>query len=168
MDSSVILRLAGEDDKHAIWDIMEPIIRSGETYALDTDMTKEDALNYWFLSNHEVYVAVDDDDGQENVVGTYFLCNNQKGNGKHISNCGYMVSQSSYGKGVANTMCVHSLCRAKESGFKGMQYNYVVSSNDRAVKLWQKHGFSIVGTLPKAFNHPRKGYVDVYVMFREL
>ena len=168
MSTSVLVRLAVENDKQVIWSIMEPIIRSGETYALDTDMSREEALNYWFLSNHEVYVAVEQGETQDNVLGTYFLCNNQKGNGKHISNCGYMVSQAAYGKGVANAMCVHSLCRAKEAGFKGMQYNYVVSSNDRAVKLWQKNGFAIVGTLPKAFNHPSKGYVDVFVMFRDL
>jgi len=162
--AEVVVRLAVDSDKEAIWSIMEPIILSGEAYALDTDMTQHDAISYWFLSNHEVYVALHN----EEIVGTYFLCNNQKGNGKHVSNCGYMVSSQCQGKGVANTMCLHSLARAKAAGFKSMQYNYVVSSNERAVKLWQKHDFKIVGTLPHAFNHPKLGYVDVYVMFRDL
>lgn len=166
--NAIIIREATEEDKGAIWSIIEPIVRKGETYALDTDMTYDDAINYWFLSNHEVFVAVDGSSEGSEILGTYFLCNNQKGNGKHIANCGYMVSQSAQGRGVANTMCVHSLTRAKEADYKGMQYNYVVSSNHRAVKLWQKNGLHIAGTLPKAFNHPTLGYVDVFVMFKEL
>jgi len=91
--SEVFIRLAAIEDKGAIWAIMEPIIRAGETYALDANMTEEEAMSYWFLSNHFVYVALEGVD----VVGTYFICNNQKGNGNHVSNCGYMVSQKSFG-----------------------------------------------------------------------
>jgi ribosomal protein S18 acetylase RimI-like enzyme len=161
--TDIVLRLANPSDYDAIWSIIEPIIIAGETYALDRNMNRDEAISYWFLSNHEVFVALIG----ENILGTYFLCNNQKGNGNHVSNCGFMTAQDSYGKGVARTMCLHAIATAKERGFRSMQFNFVVSSNTRAVKLWESCGYKIVGTLPKAFNHPSLGYIDAYVMFQE-
>jgi ribosomal protein S18 acetylase RimI-like enzyme len=93
---------------------------------------------------------------------------NQQGGGAHVSNCGYMTAPAAQGKGVARAMCEHSFERARSRGFRAMQFNHVVSTNERAVALWQKLGFTIVGTLPRAFNHPVHGYVDSYVMFRDL
>jgi ribosomal protein S18 acetylase RimI-like enzyme len=72
------------------------------------------------------------------------------------------------GRGVARALCAHSLERARARGFRAMQFNFVVSSNERAVRLWQSFGFQIVGRLPGAFLHPGLGYVDAYVMHREL
>ncbi len=155
------------DGEDVLWSILEPIIRAGETYAIPTDWDKQTALNYWCDPTHEVFIAIDkDDNGNSTVVGTYFLHANQKGNGKHVSNCGYMTASNLQGKGIARTMCAHSLEQAKQRGFRAMQYNFVIKSNERAVKLWQSMGFEIVGTLPGAFNHPRFGYMDVYVMFQ--
>ncbi|MEM9422256.1 MAG: GNAT family N-acetyltransferase, partial [Pseudomonadota bacterium] len=102
------------------------------------------------------------------VLGTYYIRPNQAGGGQHICNCGYMTSPSATGRGVASAMCAHSIEHAKSQGYLGMQYNFVVSSNDGAVRLWQKFGFEIVGCLPKAFRHPSDGYIDALVMFREI
>jgi ribosomal protein S18 acetylase RimI-like enzyme len=160
----MLIRPATDRDKDAIWAIMEPIIRAGETYTLPRDMDKESALAYWFSADREVFVA--EDSGE--IVGTYCLQANQKGGGAHVANCGYMTAVPSMGRGVARAMCAHSLDQARERGFRAMQYNFVISTNERAVRLWQSFGFEIVGTIPKAFLHPTSGYVDAYVMYRDL
>jgi ribosomal protein S18 acetylase RimI-like enzyme len=160
----MLIRSATDRDKDAIWNIMEPIIRAGETYTLPRDMGKKPALAYWLSTEREVFIA---EDGGE-IVGTYFLQANQKGGGAHVANCGYMTAVSATGRGVARAMCAHSLDRARERGFRAMQFNFVISTNERAVRLWQSFGFEAVGTLPKAFLHPTFGYVDAYIMYRDL
>ena len=144
--------------------MLEPTIRAGETYALPQDLSEPDALAYWLAPGHEVFVAVD---GRE-IVGTYFLQANQRGGGGHVANCGYVTAPAATGRGVARAMCAHSLAHAKARGFHAMQYNLVVSTNERAVRLWQRFGFEIVGRLPQAFAHPRLGLVDALVMYRLL
>jgi ribosomal protein S18 acetylase RimI-like enzyme len=160
----MLIRPAANDDKSAIWAIMEPIIHAGETYTLPREMSKENALAYWFSPEREVFVA---ENGSE-IVGTYCLQANQKGGGAHVANCGYMTAVSATGRGVARAMCAHSLDRARERGFRAMQFNFVISTNERAVRLWQSFGFEIVGRLPKAFLHPTHSYVDAYIMYRTL
>jgi len=160
----MLIRPANDKDAHAIWAIMEPIVRAGETYTLPREMNKEAALAYWFSSEREVFVA--EDSGE--IVGTYCLQANQKGGGAHVANCGYMTAVSATGRGVARAMCAHSLDRARERGFRAMQYNFVIRANERAVRLWQSFGFEIVGRLPGSFLHPTLGYVDAYVMYRDL
>ena len=158
------IRPAEATDTPAIWHIIAPTIRAGETYALDRDMTEARALAYWMGNDRETFVA--EEDGE--VVGTYYLRANQAGGGKHVCNCGYMTGAASTGRGVARAMCLHSLEHAKRLGYRGMQFNFVVSSNTRAVALWQSLGFEIVGRLPQAFEHPSLGFVDALVMFRRL
>jgi L-amino acid N-acyltransferase YncA len=160
----MLIRPAADGDKNAIWAILEPIIRAGETYCLPRDMDKESALAYWLSAEREVFVV--EENGQ--IVGTYCLQANQKGGGAHVANCGYMTAVAATGRGVARAMCAHSLDHARERGFRAMQYNFVISSNERAVRLWQSFGFEIVGHLPGAFQHPTRGYVDAYVMYRDL
>jgi ribosomal protein S18 acetylase RimI-like enzyme len=158
------IRPAAEADRAAILAIVAPTLAAGETYAIARDLDEAGVLAYWFAPSHEVLVA--EADGQ--VLGTYYLMANQQGGGAHVANCGYMTAPAAQGKGIARAMCEHSLVRARERGFRAMQFNHVVSTNTRAVALWQKLGFAIVGTLPLAFNHPSQGYVDSYVMFRAL
>ncbi|WP_027133887.1 GNAT family N-acetyltransferase [Geminicoccus roseus] len=158
------IRPARPDDSDAIWAIIGPVIRAGETYALDRDMSREDALAYWLGPDRDSFVA--EADGV--ILGTYYLRANQLGGGRHVCNCGYMTAPEAAGKGVARRMHQHSLEHALAKGFRAMQFNFVVSSNERAVRLWQSLGFGIVGRLPKAFLHPAEGYVDALVMFRTL
>jgi ribosomal protein S18 acetylase RimI-like enzyme len=160
----VLVRPAADSNKNAIWAIMEPILRAGETYCLPRHTDKESALTYWLSPEREVFVA----ENQGEIVGTYCLQANQKGGGAHVANCGYMTAASATGRGVARTMCTHSLDRARERGFRAMQYNFVISTNERAVRLWQSFGFEIVGRLPGAFQHPTHGYVDAFIMYRTL
>jgi ribosomal protein S18 acetylase RimI-like enzyme len=158
------IRRASNYDEASIWSILEPVIRAGETYTVPRDLTREDALAYWFADGHEVWVAED----EGTVLGTYFLQANQRGGGSHVANCGYMTARGSEGRGLARAMCAHSLDRARERGFRAMQFNFVVSTNERAVRLWEAFGFEVVGRLPGAFQHPSKGYVDALVMYLKI
>jgi L-amino acid N-acyltransferase YncA len=158
------IRPAGPGDANAIWAILEPTIRAGETYTLPRTTEREQALAYWFSSEHTVFVA--EDDGE--VLGSYYLRANQKGGGDHVCNCGYMTAASASGRGVATAMCEHSLEYARSHGFRAMQFNFVASSNHVAIHLWQKFGFATVGCLPQAFLHPTLGFVDALVLYRTL
>jgi ribosomal protein S18 acetylase RimI-like enzyme len=160
----VIIELAAPGDRGAVWDILEPAIRAGETLALPRNMSRDEAFAYWFDPEYEVFVARDAD----GIVGTYCLRANRQGGGAHVANCGYVAAPSASGRGVGRAMCEHSIERAKARGFRAMQFNFVVSSNERAVHLWQSCGFTVVGRLPAAFNHPTLGYVDALVMYRPL
>jgi ribosomal protein S18 acetylase RimI-like enzyme len=158
------IRAARSEDADAIWAILEPVLRSGETYSLPRDMDRSAALAYWFSDGNEVFLTED----EGHVVGTYFLRANQKGGGSHVANCGYLTAVAASGRGVARAMCAHSLDYAKKKGFRAMQFNFVLKTNQRAVRLWESLGFAIVGRLPEAYLHPVMGYTDAYVMYRML
>jgi ribosomal protein S18 acetylase RimI-like enzyme len=162
----VTIRPYRNEDWAAVWPILEPVFRAGETYAYPRDITEADARRTWTSSPKEVFVAEDSDTGQ--ILGTYYLKPNHEGAGAHVCNCGYVVSLQARGRGVAASMCEHSQQQAVSRGFRAMQYNLVASSNLAAVHLWQKMGFTIVGSLPGAFAHPTLGFVDAYVMYKLL
>ena len=161
---AMLIRPVRPADQPAIWQIIGPTIRAGETYALDAAMTEEEALAYWLGPDRETFVA--EDNGE--ILGTYYLRANQPGGGAHVCNCGYMTSAAATGRGVARRMAEHSLNRARERGFRAMQFNFVVSTNERAIRLWESLGFATVGRLPGAFWHPERGYVDALIMYRSL
>ena len=127
-------------------------------------MSEADALAYWRQPAHEAFVA--EEDGE--IVGTYYLKANQQAGGSHVANCGYMTGPWAWGRGIARAMCSHSMERGSQRGFRAMQFNLVISTNERAVRLWQSCGLEIVGRLPGAFNHPRHGCVDALIMYRML
>ena len=158
------IRTATSSDHDAIWAIIEPVIRAGETYALPRDMSRENALAYWCAKDRRTFVAED----ENGIVGTYYLRANQQGGGAHVANCGYITAADVSGRGIARRMCEHSLEEARCAGFRAMQFNFVVSTNQRAVALWESLGFATLTRLPQAFLHPREGYVDALVMFRTL
>ena len=107
-------------------------------------------------------------EGEERIVGMYKVVPNQPGLGSHVANASFMVAPADSGKGAGRDMALHCLREARRSGFRAMQFNFVVSTNLRAVALWRSLGFAIVGTLPGAFRHKELGYVDAYVMYRSL
>jgi len=160
----LLIRPATEGDQEAIWAILEPMIRRGDTYTLPRDMTRLQAIEFWFAPGHEAFVWEE----QGAILGTYFLRANQRGGGAHVANCGYVTATAAEGRGIARAMCRHSLERAKERGFRAMQFNFVVSSNTRAVELWKGLGFEVVGCLPGAFEHPDLGFVDALVMYKQI
>lgn len=163
-NDTLIIREATPADEDAIWGILEPVIRAGETYALPRDFSRAAALGYWMGADRETFVA--EDTGR--VLGTYYLRANQLGGGDHVCNCGYVTAEAARGRGIARAMCEHSLKHARARGFKAMQYNLVVTTNEGAVRLWKRLGFEVVGRLPGAFDHPAEGLVDALVMYRTL
>ena len=156
------IRDATDADLDAIWEIFREVIVSGETYPLDPNTSRLDALAYWYQREAHVYVA--ENDGE--IVGSYTLHANQSGGGEHVANAGFIVAASGRGQGIGRAMGEHCLKEARRLGFRAMQFNFVISTNESAVKLWQDLGMKIVGTLPGAFRHPKHGCVDVYVMYQ--
>jgi ribosomal protein S18 acetylase RimI-like enzyme len=159
------IRTFEEPDWPDVWRLIAPVFRSGETYAIARDITEAQARKLWIEAPTATYVA----HAENHVpVGTYFIKPNQSGGGSHVCNCGYIVGENARGLGVASAMCLHSQREAVRLGFRAMQFNFVVSTNEGAVRLWQGLGFEIVGRLPGAFAHPSRGFVDAYVMFKRL
>lgn len=155
------IRPATEADRDAIWKIFNEVVAAGDTYALDPRMSREDALAYWFAPGTHTYVA--EADGRIN--GTYILRPNQSGGGSHVANAAFMVQASARGEGIGRAMAEQCLNEARRLGFRAMQFNFVISTNTTAIRLWRELGFQVVGNLPDAFRDPAKGYVDVYVMY---
>ncbi|HTN15549.1 MAG TPA: GNAT family N-acetyltransferase [Sphingomonadaceae bacterium] len=162
--SDLTIRPATDADHDAIWAILEPVIRDGATYPLDPALDRVGAFEYWFAPDKAIFVA--ETDGA--VLGTYYLKPNSTGLADHVANAGYMTHPAARGKGVANAMARDSFDRAKAAGYRAMQFNLVIATNDQALRLWQKLGLQVVGRLPEAFRHKRLGYVDAFVMHRAL
>jgi L-amino acid N-acyltransferase YncA len=160
----MIIRKATESDYDHVWEIFSKVIQTGDTYVFDPETPKSDLKKHWFADYMQTYVAVENDV----IVGTYIIKPNQIDLGNHIANCGYMVNPNFRGKGIGKLLCEHSLQIAKENNFKAMQFNIVVSTNENAVKLWHKFGFKIIGTTPNGFRHKKFGFVDTYIMYKEL
>jgi|TARA_Y100001951_G_scaffold60255_1_gene47938 RimJ/RimL family protein N-acetyltransferase len=163
-DAELRIRPLEAADFDQVWPIIRDVVQAQETYAFDPDMDRETAWKTWVELPRATFVV--EQDGQ--ILGTYYIKANAAGPGDHVCNCGYMTAAAARGKGVASAMCRHSLQVGRELGFSAMQFNSVVASNTVAVALWQKLGFAIVGTLPKAYRHARLGLVDCHVMFRSL
>jgi ribosomal protein S18 acetylase RimI-like enzyme len=159
-----IIRKFESRDWPSVWQIIEPVFRAGETCAYSPEISEADARKAWIDAPPAVYVVESDGD----IVGTYYLKPNQPGLGSHVCNAGYIVSEEARGKGLATAMCEHSQSEAKRMGFRAMQFNIVVSTNEGAARLWQRLGFEIVGRLPGAFHHSKVGFVDAFVMYKRL
>ena len=160
----ITIRETRHKDYEEIWQIFHEVVSVGDTYPFSPDTDRKEALRLWVEMPRETYVAKRD--GQ--VIGTYYIKTNQPGLGSHVCNAGYMVRSEARGQGVGKAMCAHSLDEARRMDYKAMQYNLVAATNVAAVKLWQKLGFEMVGTLPQAFNHAALGFVDAHVMYRLL
>ncbi|KMK65377.1 GNAT family N-acetyltransferase [Puniceibacterium sp. IMCC21224] len=152
------------DDEASLWAMLEPVFRAGDSYAIDSDISRQDALAYWCGPGRRVFVL----DGPDGVLGSYYIVRNQGGGGAHVCNCGFVTGAAARGRGVARSMLDHALAQARAQGFRAMQFNFVVETNQRAVDIWQRAGFDVVGRLPGAFAHPDKGDVDALVMYLRL
>ncbi|BBN83558.1 N-acetyltransferase [Pseudoalteromonas sp. A25] len=153
-----------QKDFRNFWPTFKNIIQAQQTYAFDSNMSFEEAYQLWCQSPLKAFAYKVDGV----VLGTYYLKANAMGPSSHICNCGYMVSEAARGQGIAQKLCEHSQRIAKEMGFEAMQFNSVVSTNEGAIRLWQRLGYSIIGTIPKAYKHPQLGYVDSHIMHKFL
>ncbi|PWK61521.1 GNAT family N-acetyltransferase [Roseicyclus mahoneyensis] len=160
----MLIRAVTPADDAAIWALLGPVFRAGDTYSIDPQITAEEAVAYWRSAEKTTFIA--EMDGE--ALGTYYLRPNQAGGGAHVCNCGYITAEAAQGRGIARAMLAHSLKTARAQGYRAMQYNFVVSTNTRAIDTWTRAGFDTVGRLPGAFLHPTKGYVDALVLYRSL
>lgn len=158
------IRLATPTDHEAVWHIISNVISTGDTYVFAPDSSQEKMLTYWFATDKKTYVAEENNE----ILGTFYLKENQMDLGAHMVNAGYMVSENARGKGIGKAMAEFSLREAKRLGFRGMQFNLVVKTNERAVKLWLKMGFSIIGEIPEAYKHSSLGFVNAYIMYQKI
>jgi len=160
----LVIRPARAEDWDAIWPIFSAVVSRGDTYAYAPDTTEAEARRIWLAPGVATYVAA----SGGAILGTYVLRPNQPGLGDHVANAGYMVAPDARGRGLGAAMCEHSMAEARTAGYRAMQFNFVVSTNTRAVALWQRLGFAVVGTIPEGFRHREHGYVDLLVMHRAL
>ena len=154
-----------ESDWDALWPVIKPIFRAGETYPYPTDIDQRQARQHWITAPAQTFVATSE---ENDMLASYYIKPNQPGQGSHVCNCGYIVAERTRGQGIAARLCEHSQQQAVAMGFRAMQYNLVVSTNESAVYLWKKMGFEVIGVLPGAFNSPTAGYVDALVMYKTL
>ena len=164
MHEQTLLEEIGPEGFHELWPIFHAVVSAGDTYAYSPTITEAEARALWTTPPSRSFVLRHE--GQ--VVGGYMLRPNQPGLGNHVANAGYMVGSNWRGRGFASQMCEHSLSVAKEAGFLAMQFNFVVSTNEGAVRLWERHGFQVVGRVPKAFRHSQLGLTDILIMHRLL
>ncbi len=148
-----------------LWSFLQPTFAAGETYSFSPQSTEAEIHKVWIEMPAATFVVCSDDG---RVAGSYYIKPNQPGLGAHVCNCGYVVAPEAQGQGLASALCEHSQATAVAMGFRAMQFNFVVATNERAVRLWTKLGFAVVGVLPGAFRHSRLGYVDALVMFKTL
>jgi len=151
-------------DEERIWALLQPVFSAGDTYAVDPLIDREAAIAYWMEADKTAFILRIE--GQ--AVGTYYIRPNQPGGGAHICNCGFITAPSARGKGVARRMLDHALIEAKQQGYRAMQFNFVLASNQRALAIWQRNGFETIGRIPQAFLHPKQGYVDALILHRSL
>ena len=163
-DAGLIIRPARAGDFDALWPILRAVFRAGDTYAVDPDLTRAAARDYWMVRPRATYVAL----GGGRPVGSYYIRTNQPGGGAHVCNCGYVVAARARGQGIAARMCEHSQIEARRLGYAAMQFNFVVATNEGAIRLWTRLGFATVGRLPGAFRHPEAGPTDALVMYKRL
>ncbi|MTI31066.1 GNAT family N-acetyltransferase [Xanthovirga aplysinae] len=158
------IRQANLDDYNAVWEIFRLVVSSEDTYVFSSKTRRGELERHWFSPNISTFVA--EEDGV--ILGTYIIKPNQIDLGSHIANCSYMVHPHYQGRGIGKMLCEHSLTFAKKFGYLAIQFNIVVSTNDTAVRLWKKYGFEIIGKIPKGFRHGKLGYVDAFIMYKEL
>lgn len=164
MQGELTVRPYKQSDQEAVWGIINQVIAGGETYVFYPDSSRDKMMDYWLAREKKVYVVLYDDA----IAGTFNIKANMPDRASHVANASYMVSPTHEGKGIGLFMANYSLKEAKRLGYLAMQFNIVIKSNDRAVGLWKKVGFRIIGEIPNAFDHPRLGMTNAYVMYKEL
>jgi L-amino acid N-acyltransferase YncA len=152
-----------EPDWPQVWAIIGEVIEARDTFPYDPQMSEAQARGWMEAPPGLTVVAVQD--GQ--VLGTAAMAANRPGPGSHVSTASFMVAAGARGRGVGTRLCQYALDWAKARGYAGMQFNAVVETNQAAVRLYQRFGFEIVGTVPGAFAHPVHGRVGLHVMYRE-
>ena len=158
------MRPADASDADALWSMLAPTFRAGDTYAIEPDISRQDALAYWTGAPNRVWIA----EAAGRAAGSFYLRPNQRGGGAHVANAGFVTAPEARGRGVARAMLARAEAEALRCGLKAMQFNFVVETNAPALHLWRSAGYAVVGRLPRAFRHPARGLVDALVLHKML
>ncbi len=165
MTPAARIREAAEADWPAIWPIVREVVVAADTFPYDPGMTEDEARAIWMVRPRgRTTVAVD---GAE-VTGTANMYANRPGPGAHVASASFMVAPAARGRGVGRALVEDALSWARAAGFRAMQFNAVTETNVAAVALYRSLGFSIVGTVPEAFDHPEHSLVGLHVMHLNL
>lgn len=159
---NVQIREFADADWPAVWPIVHEVITAEDTFAVDPSLTSGQAYDFW-VDGHTV--VAEDDTGE--ILGTAHMDANRPARGAHVATASFMTSAAARGRGVGEAMVRYALDWAREQGFAGMQFNAVVETNTSAVKLYERLGFRIIGTVPGAFDHPVQGRVGLHIMYIE-
>jgi L-amino acid N-acyltransferase YncA len=161
----VNIRDANERDWDEIFPFFAAIVDQGATYAYPDALTKDEARALWMQAspNHCV-VAVEDD----RVIATATMGPNRPGRGSHVATASFMVDPQSRGRGAGWALGKYVIEWARAGGFRAIQFNAVVETNESAVRLWKKLGFEVLATVPEAFDHRDIGLVGLHVMYLPL
>ncbi|MEU9129662.1 GNAT family N-acetyltransferase [Kitasatospora sp. NPDC048540] len=162
----MLIREATAGDWPAIWPFFHRIVAAGETFTFPVDLDEEQGRDWWLLPAPSRTVVAVDEAGT--VLGTAKMNRNHQGNGSHIASASYMVDPAHGGRGVGRALCEYTVDWARTAGFRAMQFNAVVASNEHAVRLYRSLGFEVLGTLPEGFLHPTEGYVGLHIMHKAL
>ena len=164
MISDLTVRKATSLDRQGLWELIEPILRKGGTYVFSPEKTQSEMMDYWLNSDKQTYVLVE----EGRIMATFYLKPNQPDLGNHICNAGFMVSTAIWGKGIGRKLGIYALEEARRQGFRAMQFNFVIKTNERAIKLWESLGFQVIGEVPSAYRHPQLGDVPALIMYIQL
>jgi len=165
MENNFEIVTASEADFDSIWPMFHEVVQGGDTYVYAPNITKEDAKKVWFAPNFYTYVLKE----KGIVAGAYVIRPNHRDLGSHISNAAYVVDKKYRGRGYGKAMGMHSFIEAVKHGYKAMQFNYVISTNEVAIELWKNIGFQVIGIVPEAHQHQKLNrLVDIYIMHKQL
>jgi L-amino acid N-acyltransferase YncA len=160
-----VIRRMTEDDWTQVWPFWQEIVQAGETYAYPLDLTSEQARALWTVAPPGQTVVLEEDG---TVLGSATMGPNRPGRGSHVGTASFMVSGAARGKGVGRRLGEHVVQWHRDAGFRAIQFNAVVETNEAAVRLWQSLGFRIIGTVPEAFDSRAHGLVGLHVMHLRL
>lgn len=160
----MLIRPARQSDLDALWELWNGVMQERVFFPHLPETSRKEIERSWLNFNNHLYVS----EAKGEIDGGYALKANQPGYGSHIANAAYMVNPNARGSGLGHKLCIHSIKSANQLGFRGLQFNMVVSSNLPAIKVWESHGFKKIGKVPDGFYHYQKGYIDAYIYFRDL
>ncbi|MFE6969922.1 GNAT family N-acetyltransferase [Isoptericola sp. NPDC057653] len=160
------IRPTTDDDWPALWPIVDGVVRAGESYAYPSDLTSDQGRALWLERAPGATVVAEGADGA--LLGTAKMGPNRPGRGDHVGTASFMVSPAARGRGVGRALGEHVVAWHREQGYRGIQFNAVVETNEAAVRLWRSLGFEVVGTVPGAFRSAAHGYVGLHVMYLPL
>ena len=155
------IRPMSDADWPAVVAFWSETVEAGETHAFPLGLSSEEARGWWDEAPPGATVVLEED-GE--VLGSAKMGPNRPGRGSHVGTASFMVAPHARGRGVGRRLGEHVVRGHQEQGYAAIQFNAVVETNTAAVALWRSLGFTVVGTVPGAFESAAHGRVGLHVM----